>query len=53
MPDTRHGKTVGDGWARAMMEKILAIQKCDGPTNGQTDRPTDKQTVQQSKVLSS
>ena len=31
-----HGKTVADGWAGAVMQKPLAIQKCDGLT----DRPT-------------
>ena len=32
-----HGNPVGDGWAGAVMQKPLGIQKCDGPT----DRPTD------------
>ena len=32
-----HGNTVADGWAGAVMQKLLGIQKCDGPTNGLTD----------------
>ena len=31
-----HGNPVADGWAGAVMQKPLGIQKCDG----QTDRPT-------------
>ena len=37
-----HGNTVADGWAGAVMQKLLGIQKCDG----QTDRPTDRPTRQ-------
>ena len=33
-----HGNPVADGWAGAVMQKPLGIQKCDGPT----DRPTDR-----------
>ena len=33
-----HGRTVADGWTGAVMQKPLAIQKCDGPTDGPTDR---------------
>ena len=40
-----HGNAVADGWAGAVMQKPLGIQKCDGrtylPTNIPTDRPTD------------
>ena len=32
-----HGNPVADGWAGAVMQKLLGIQKCDGST----DRPTD------------
>ena len=35
-----HGKTVADGWAGAVMQKPLGIQKCDLPTYGRTDVPT-------------
>ena len=31
-----HGRTVADDWAGAVMPKPLAIQKCDGPTDGQS-----------------
>ena len=30
------GKTVADGWAGAVMQKPLAIQKCDGLSYGPT-----------------
>ena len=36
-----HGNTVADGWAGAVVQKPLRIQKCygtDGPTDGPTDR---------------
>ena len=33
-----HGRTVADGWAEAVMQKPLAIQNCDGETDGHTDR---------------
>ena len=36
-----HGNPVADGWAGAVMRKPLGIQKCDRPTNGRTDGPTD------------
>ena len=36
-----HGRTVADGWAGAVMQKPLAIQKCDGWTDGPTDGRTD------------
>ena len=29
-----------DGWAGAVMQKPLAIQKCDGRMDGPTNRPT-------------
>ena len=35
-----HGNPVADGWAGAVMQKPLGIQKCDGRTDGRTDRPT-------------
>ena len=28
-----HGNQVADGWAGAVMRKLLGIQKCDGPTD--------------------
>ena len=28
-----HGNPVVDGWAGAVMQKPLGIQKCDGPTD--------------------
>ena len=33
-----HGNLVAEGWAGAVMWKPLAIQKCDGLTDGPTDR---------------
>ena len=36
-----HGNPVADGWAGAVMQKSLGIQKCDGPTYRSTDLPTD------------
>ena len=36
-----HGNQVADSWAGAVMRKPLGVQKCDGPTDGSTDRPTD------------
>ena len=35
-----HGKTVTYGWAEAVMQKLLAIQKYFGRTDGLTNRPT-------------
>ena len=35
-----HGNPVADGWAGAVMRKLLSIQKCDLPTYGCTDVPT-------------
>ena len=32
-----HGRTVADGWAGAVMQKPLAIQKCDWRTDQRTD----------------
>ena len=37
-----HGNPVADGWAGAVMRKPLGIQKCDGQTDGPTDRLTDR-----------
>ena len=34
-----HGKTVTYGWAEAVMQKLLAIQKYFGQTDGLTNRP--------------
>ena len=45
-----HGRTVADGWAGAVKRKPLGIQKCDGPTDGQTDRPTDRHGKMLSRV---
>ena len=39
-----HGNPVADGWGGAVMQKTLAIQKCDGRTDGRTDRRTDGRT---------
>ena len=36
-----HGNPVADGWAVAVMQKPLAIQKCYGRTDRRTDRWTD------------
>ena len=41
-----HGNPVADGWAGAVMRKPLAIQKCDGRTDGPTDGRTDGPTRQ-------
>ena len=35
-----HGNPVADGLAGAVMQKSLGIQKCDGPKDQRTDRPT-------------
>ena len=35
-----HGNPVADGWAGAVMQKALEIQKSYG-TDGRTDQPTD------------
>ena len=35
-----HGNPVAEGWAGAVMQKPLRIQKCDGPTDQHTDQPT-------------
>ena len=37
----KHGNSVADGWAGAVMQKPIAIQKCDGLTDRLTDGPTD------------
>ena len=38
-----HGNPVADGWAGAVMQKLLKIQKCYGGTNSRrTDGPTRK-----------
>ena len=44
-----HGRTVADGWAGAIMQKPLAIQKYYGRTDGRTDRPT-RQGVESKKT---
>ena len=36
-PGWIHGKTVADGWTGAVMQKPLAIQKCDWRTDRRTD----------------
>ena len=36
-----HGNPVADGWAGAVMQKPLGIQKCDGRTDLPIDLPTD------------
>ena len=33
-----HGNPVADGWTGAVVRKPLGTQKCDGPTDGPTDR---------------
>ena len=35
--DRIRGNPVVDSWAGAVMQKLLGIQKCDGPTDGLTD----------------
>ena len=35
-----HGNPVAYGWAGAVPQKPLGIQKCDRRTDGPTDRPT-------------
>ena len=37
-----HGNPVVDGWAGAVPQKLLGIQKCDQRTDGWTDGPTDR-----------
>ena len=41
-----HGNPVADGWAGAVMQKPLGIQKCDGPTDGPTGVPIYRPTWQ-------
>ena len=41
-----HVNAVADGWAGAVMQKPLGIQKCDGRTYLPTYRPTDRPTRQ-------
>ena len=41
-----HGSPVADGWAGAVMQKLLGIQKCDRPTNQLTNQQTDRLTWQ-------
>ena len=36
-----HGNPVADGWAGAVMQKMLGIQKCDGSSDRGTDIPTN------------
>ena len=36
-----HGNPVTDGWAGAVTQKPLGIQKCDGLTDRPSDLPTD------------
>ena len=40
LKNEKHGQTVADGWAGAVMQKPLAIQKCYGRIDRPTDRPT-------------
>ena len=35
-----HANPVADGWAGAVEQNPLTIQKCDGRTNGRTDGQT-------------
>ena len=46
-----HGNPVADGWAEAVEQKPLAIQKCYGPTDQRTDRPMDQHGKVQSPQL--
>ena len=41
-----HGNPVADGWARAVMQKLLGIKKCDGRTYRPTDQLTYRPTRQ-------
>ena len=41
-----HGNPVADGWAGAVMQNRLEIQKCDGRTDRPTYRPTYRPTRQ-------
>ena len=41
---------VADGWAGAIMQKPLGIQKCDGRTDQPTYRPTNLPTDRHGKV---
>ena len=45
-----YGRTVAVSWAGAVLQKPLAIQKCDGPTDRRTNGPTDQRTDGHSKV---
>ena len=42
----KHGSPVTDGWAGAVMRKLLGIQKCDRPTDRLTNQQTDQLTWQ-------
>ena len=50
-----NGNPVADGWAGAVMQKPLGIQKCFGRTDGRmdgwTDGPTDRPTWQGIELL--
>ena len=41
-----HRNPVADGWAGAVLQKLVGIQKCDGQTDGRTDGPTYRPTWQ-------
>ena len=45
-----HGNPVADGWAGAVMQKTLGIQKCDGWTDRHNYRPTDRHGKVKSRV---
>ena len=39
-----HRNPVADGWAGAVLQKLVGIQKCDGQTEGRTDGRMDGRT---------
>ena len=46
----QHGRTVADGWAKAILQKPLAIQKCYGLTYRPTDLITNLQRKEKYKM---
>ena len=45
-----HGNPVADGWAGAVLQKLVGIQKGDRRTDGRRDGPTDGRTDRHGKV---
>ena len=46
-----HGNPVADGWAGAVMQKLLGTKKCDGPTDLPTVTARCRVTFPRLKML--